>query len=136
MAFVVHNYRPGFEMYELLFLLRRVLLAVAFGVVPSEAVSLVVMAITVLFVSLVFVWSPFQSQLENWLDAGSIAVVAVTHSQISSVAEAAELNVAVLATVTVLNLSFLAIVSLVLLVALFRALRGKTKPQLQLVEIS
>lgn len=123
MEFVTHNFRPGYEMYEILFFCRRLMLALAFGLVPKGVLSLVVIVICVLFVSTVLVWSPFHNKAETYMDAASISVVAITHSQIAAVAQGKSVT-AVLAITAIMNIGFFIVVSCILVYSLIQALRG------------
>ncbi len=118
LRFITLSYRKGFEWYELLFFLRRLLLAISIGVAPEGLSHLLIGMILLAAISAQFLLQSFARPIINWLDVLSMCAVAVTHSQIAVVATGTpESNLAPLVIVTILNIGFFVVLSLVLLSA-------------------
>jgi hypothetical protein len=116
--------REGGEAHELLFFARRLLLALAVGVVPDSMSSLVVVTVLLAAISAQFLLRSFRNSIVNWLDVLAMCVIAITHSQIA-VVSAASPALAPLVVVSALNVGVFVALSLVLLSASWRSLRAQ-----------
>ncbi len=107
--------------------LRRLLLALAVGVVPDSTSSLVVVTVLLGAISAQFLLRSFRVPIVNWLDVLAMCVVAVTHSQIAVVASAPGALVPLII-VSTLNVGAFVALSLALLSASWRSLRAQPQP--------
>jgi hypothetical protein len=127
LSFIEENFRDGVLSYEVIWLIRRFLLALMVGILPEEFVSLGVVITLSACIGVQFFLRPFMSPIENGLDIISLLVLGCTHGQIPIMRSLQEpaLRISLFVTVTVVNGLFLVILTAMLAFAAQKAFSTK-----------